>query len=152
VEGEKERLLCVHYCGGNLGAAFYSTETFRLDLLAELPDPAPDYAMVRALVHQVEPHHLLVSARQDRGLLALLRGLASSTNMELSSGGSRAGGEEAAPRPGLALMLRPGIEFGAASCRRRVLGLQVSYRLQAVVVAPLIRASPPGAWLPGHQL
>ena len=62
VEGEEERVLSIHLYSGRLGAALYSTETFRLDLMNDLPDKGPDFSLVRTLIQQVEPHYLLVSA------------------------------------------------------------------------------------------
>ena len=73
VEGEEERVLSIHLYGGRLGAAVYSTETFRLDLMNDLPDKGPDFSLVRTLIQQVEPHYLLVSAQQDPTLLSLQR-------------------------------------------------------------------------------
>ena len=124
-EGEEERLLCLFHCNGRLGGALYSTETCRLDLLSDLPDGGPEFEVVRQVVHQVEPHYLVVSGRQDRALLNLLRGLAGSTNLEASSARSAASTEEVPAGAHLSLVVRPGMEFAAAACRRRLLAVQV---------------------------
>ena len=124
-EGEEERVLSIHLHGGRLGAALYSTETFRLDLMNDLPEKGPDFSLVRTLVQQVEPHNVLVSSQQDRGLLSVLRTLAVNTNMEANSTTDNTlMGERDDALAMLALTVRPPKDYSAASSRRRLLALK----------------------------
>ena len=127
VEGEEERVLSIHLYGGCLGAALYSTETYKLDLMNDLPDKGPDFSLVRTLIQQVDPHYLLVSAQQqDPALLSLLRGLAASTNMEMNSTTDASVPDDRDDALAmLSLIVRHPKEFGAASSRRRLMALQV---------------------------
>jgi len=124
-EGEEEKVLSIHLHGGRLGAALYSTETFRLDLMNDLPEKGPDFSLVRTLVQQVEPHNVLVSSQQDRGLLSVLRTLALNTNMEANSTTDNTlMGERDDALAMLALTVRPPKDYSAASSRRRLLALK----------------------------
>ena len=126
VEGEEERVLSIHLYGGRLGAGVYSTETFRLDLMNDLPDKGPDFSLVRTLIQQVEPHYLLVSAQQDPALLSLLRSLAASSNLEANfTTDTAVPGDKDDALAMLSLIVRPPKEFGAAMARRRLMALQV---------------------------
>jgi len=127
VEGEEERVLSIHLYGGRLGAAVYSTETFRLDLMNDLPEKGPDFSLVRTLIQQVEPHYLLVSSQQDPALLSVLRNLAASTNLEVNSTTDTRSvpGDKDDALAMFSLIVRSPKEFGAAFSRRRLMALQV---------------------------
>ena len=64
-EDSEETFLCVFLGGGRLGAALYEAEACRLSLFRDTPDGEPDWEILRSLVHQTEPQHMLICARQD---------------------------------------------------------------------------------------
>ena len=65
VEEEEEIYLALHHGAGYLGAAFYNVGHGILYVMNDLPDPAPQYKLVLALLNQLNAKYLLVSSRHN---------------------------------------------------------------------------------------
>ena len=80
-------LLCIFNRGEKLGAAFYEVENATLYLMDDKIDPnysRSSYELLRHVVRQINPAHLVVSAGQGNDILLILRqlcGLATSEDV-----------------------------------------------------------------------
>ena len=110
-EGEEteERILSIFFTANNLGAAVYTRETAKLELLKDIPDDPDSFEMLKALVLQVNADFVLVSARHDDRLIDCVKSCYqqdSATSTE----------DQLPPQ----ILLRPGMDFGVTSSERRV--------------------------------
>jgi hypothetical protein len=72
-EDTEETFLCLFLGAGRLGAALYEAATCRLSLFRDTPDGEPDWDILRGLVHQASPQHVIVSTRQDQAFQGQIR-------------------------------------------------------------------------------
>ena len=119
-----ERLLSVFFSSGKLGAALFNVEDSCLSLLQDIPEISPEFELLSSLVYQVEPNHILVSARQGSELLDKLTILTghkanSSHSTDPESCDIRDDAQDVANR-NINLIIRPSIEYNPTSCKRRV--------------------------------
>ena len=112
-EGEEseERILSIFFTANNLGAALFTRETAKLELLKDIPDDPDSFERLKALLQQVNADFVLVSARQDDRLIDFLKDF-----YHQKSGSSSEEQKQLPPQ----LILRPGMDFGLTSCERRV--------------------------------
>ena len=76
-EDTEETFLSLFFGSGRLGAAFYEAATCRLSLFRDTPDGEPDWDIMRGLVHQTGPQHVIISTRRDPSFQDQIRFLTS---------------------------------------------------------------------------
>ena len=125
-EPANERILSVFYGSGSLGAALFDVESSCLCLLRDIPEISPEFELLSSLIHQVEPHHVLVSARQGSELLdklSLITGNTANASQDKSADIDD-DAQDAANR-NINLIIRPSLEYNPTSCRRRVFNTEL---------------------------
>ena len=128
-EPANERILSVFYGSGTLGAALFDVESSCLCLLRDIAEISPEFELLSSLIHQVEPHHILVSARQGSEVLDKLSVLTG--NMVNPSQDQSADmdndTQDVKNRNNffINLIIRPSLEYNPNSCRRCVFNTEL---------------------------
>ena len=156
-EGEPdEKILSIFFTANNLGAALYTRETSKLELLKDIPDDSESFEILDALLRQVKADSVLVSARQEERLMEFLKEFyqqndngSSTTNTTTASTNTEDETEIAeVPLPS-EVVLRPGLDYSLKACEMRLKQIRVpgpggpggpppSQREQALQVAAVV--------------
>nr|XP_042899019.1 mutS protein homolog 5 isoform X8 [Parasteatoda tepidariorum] len=110
-------ILSVIYQGNKLGAAYYNLDRCHLYLMTDHIDTPPSFSLLKLLLRQTEPSHIVTSQQMDENMLHVLREInnfGSATTESTNSAGDRN-----------KLHLLPNIDFALEASKHRLQTLQL---------------------------